>query len=242
MPKKIVNILDKNLFCSAFEIVSWKEIIYNDLCKILELFDDTRNIYHVDIITKYNKKFQLNNIKKIAKKYFIVNRFVAHSAPYDFTENSDHTSIIYTTETLNEKSECGKISKNYLSLNLQHITEAKNHNSCLHKKISIDKNGSVKNCPFTSETLGKILDDDILEKIQSKHFQKLWHITKDQIKVCKNCEFRYICTDCRVFVKDKNDIYSQPAKCTYNPYIAKWQGEEGYISVEQSLKKLETAK
>ena len=42
-----------------------------------------------------------------------------------------------------------------------------------------------------------------------------------------------MCTDCRVFIKDPENIYSQPAKCTYNPYIAKWQGEEGYVPVEE---------
>jgi len=51
--------------------------------------------------------------------------------------------------------------------------------------------------------------------------------------VCQDCEFRHICTDCRAFIKDSNNIYSQPAKCGYNPYIAKWQNEEGWISVEQ---------
>ncbi|MDR2057516.1 MAG: hypothetical protein LBP83_04405, partial [Dysgonamonadaceae bacterium] len=50
---------------------------------------------------------------------------------------------------------------------------------------------------------------------------------------CKDCEFRYICTDCRAYLQDSNDIYSQPAKCNYNPYIAKWAGEEGYYPVEE---------
>ena len=58
----------------------------------------------------------------------------------------------------------------------------------------------------------------------------------DKIIVCKDCEFRYICTDCRIFIKDNNNIYSQPLHCNYNPYIAKWEGESEYIPVEQSLK------
>jgi hypothetical protein len=42
-----------------------------------------------------------------------------------------------------------------------------------------------------------------------------------------------MCTDCRVFIKDSENSLSQPSKCTYNPYIAKWQGEEGYVPVEE---------
>ncbi|MCG8412356.1 MAG: hypothetical protein MI739_13845, partial [Bacteroidales bacterium] len=71
----------------------------------------------------------------------------------------------------------------------------------------------------------------LLDVVNSKEFQFYWNISKDQIEVCKDCEFRYICSDCRAYTKNSN-VYSQPAKCTYNPYIAKWEGEEGYVSVD----------
>ena len=51
-------------------------------------------------------------------------------------------------------------------------------------------------------------------------FRMLWNINKDKIDVCKDCEFRYICTDCRAYIKDKRDIYSKPLKCNYDPYTA----------------------
>ena len=43
-----------------------------------------------------------------------------------------------------------------------------------------------------------------------------------KIHVCKDCEFRYICTDCRAYIEDPNDILSKPLKCGYNPYTAEW--------------------
>jgi hypothetical protein len=64
-------------------------------------------------------------------------------------------------------------------------------------------------------------------------FKKLWQITKNQIDVCKDCEYRYMCTDCRCFIKDPQNIYSQPSKCNYNPYVAKWKDEEGYVPIEE---------
>jgi hypothetical protein len=60
--------------------------------------------------------------------------------------------------------------------------------------------------------------------------------TKENIALCKDCEFRYMCTDCRAYIKDPNNIYSQPAKCTYNPFIAKWRDEKDYYSVEDWIK------
>ncbi|GHT72873.1 hypothetical protein AGMMS50262_02860 [Bacteroidia bacterium] len=76
------------------------------------------------------------------------------------------------------------------------------------------------------QTFGHINKVKLKSVVESAEFQCLWTIKKDEITVCKDCEYRYICTDCRAFIKDPSDIYSQPAKCTYNPYIAKWEGED----------------
>jgi hypothetical protein len=78
-----------------------------------------------------------------------------------------------------------------------------------------------------------ISDINLIDVVKSCEFEEIWHIQKDDIDVCRDCEFRYICIDCRAFIKDKTNIYSQPEKCSYNPYIAKWEGEEGWLSIEQ---------
>ncbi len=36
-------------------------------------------------------------------------------------------------------------------------------------------------------------------------------------------EFRYICTDCRAYTENPEDIYSKPLKCGYNSYTNKWE-------------------
>ncbi|HLT42986.1 MAG TPA: hypothetical protein VKZ95_09805, partial [Sphingobacteriaceae bacterium] len=43
------------------------------------------------------------------------------------------------------------------------------------------------------------------------------------VDVCKDCEFRYICQDCRAYLKNSDDLYSKPLKCTYNPYEGVWE-------------------
>ena len=54
-------------------------------------------------------------------------------------------------------------------------------------------------------------------------FKKYWNITKDEISTCKDCEFRYICTDCRSYTESPEDYYSKPLKCGYSPYTNKWE-------------------
>jgi len=128
---------------------------------------------------------------------------------------------------------CGYISPHYFAVNLMHFSEAVNYNSCLCRKLFVDKTGEIKNCPEMSFSYGNITFVSLVDIVNSEDYRKLWFVKKNEIDVCSVCEFRFICTDCRAFIKDSENIYSQPSKCTYNPYIAKWAGEDGYVPVEE---------
>lgn len=144
-----------------------------------------------------------------------------------------NSQIYFYKRKLFDSHQCGVVDMKYFSFELDNITESIQFNSCLNRKLCIDQKGYVKNCPSMTQHFGHISDCNLEEVIHSQEFQKLWFINKDQIDVCQDCEFRYICPDCRCFIQDENDIYSQPAKCKYNPYICKWEGEEEYISVSE---------
>ena len=141
--------------------------------------------------------------------------------------------IIYTSENLDLFNDCGNIHPFLFTNNLPFFTESQHHNTCLNRKICIDAEGNIKNCPAMAKSYGNIKDTTLEEAINKPGFKDLWYICKDQIDICKDCEFRYMCTDCRCFIKDPDNIYSQPAKCTYNPYICLWEGQEGYVPVEE---------
>jgi hypothetical protein len=42
-----------------------------------------------------------------------------------------------------------------------------------------------------------------------------------------------MCVDNRVPIKRKKDEWYHKTECNYNPYIAKWQEEEGYKTLEE---------
>jgi len=54
------------------------------------------------------------------------------------------------------------------------------------------------------------------------------HMTKDQIKGCADCEFRYACFDCRSDALS-TDIYDKPWYCTYNPELGEWEPPTDFI-------------
>jgi SPASM domain peptide maturase of grasp-with-spasm system len=178
---------------------------------------------------KYHEGLDYEKLPQILKSgnFF---ELIIHSAPLNFNHEN---YIIYVDEKLSSNFQCGNISEDTFSVNMGHFTESQEYNTCLNKKISIDKKGNIKNCLSMEKTFGNVFRDDIKSTIKTKEFQALWGINKDSIEGCKDCEFRYICSDCRCFIKDPENIYSQPAKCTYNPYICKWKDEEGYVPVEE---------
>jgi hypothetical protein len=65
----------------------------------------------------------------------------------------------------------------------------------------------------------------MISAINNDNFKTLWSINKDSTLICRDCEFRYICTDCRAYLMDPDLINSKPLKCSYDPYLAKWLNE-----------------
>jgi SPASM domain peptide maturase of grasp-with-spasm system len=136
------------------------------------------------------------------------------------------SKMIFTKTNINSNSHCGKISKDYFVLNQLMYAESQQNNTCLNRKISIDKNGFIRNCPSMPQHFGNINDTTLEEALNHPDFKKYWNVTKDMIAVCKDCEFRHICTDCRAYTERthfEDDIdLSKPLKCGYNPYTNEW--------------------
>jgi len=118
---------------------------------------------------------------------------------------------------------CGVIGPKHFNLNSSHITESQHHNTCLNRKIAIDAEGNIKNCPSMAKSYGNIRDTKLIDVVKNPEFQKVWHIKKDEITKCKDCEFRHICTDCRAYLENPEDMYSAPLKCGYDPYTCTWE-------------------
>ena len=179
----------------------------------------------------FSKETTKENLENLIEKhprisYLIISNSRKNEFIPPITETMGY--IIYTKAKIESKKCCGVISPEYFISNIKLFTEAQHFNSCLHKKISIDKDGNIKNCPSMPQSYGNIKDTTLEEALKHKDFKQYWNITKDEIEVCKECEFRYICTDCRAYTertqtnKDQLDV-SKPLKCGYDPYTGEWE-------------------
>ena len=220
----IENVLNQleDCFCSALEIRIIEVVDLIALKNILVLLNDSI-IEVVDIYLRY-KLFKKKELRSLFIEFPRLNGLVFFGSEKEEINKLNGIysgNIIYTSQQLNNLH-CGIVSKNYFSLDINTFTESLSNNSCLNLKISIDSEGNIKNCPSMPESFGNIKDTTIAEAIEKPGFKKYWNITKDQIAVCKDCEFRYICTDCRAYKEDPEDDYSKPLKCGYDPYTGVW--------------------
>jgi SPASM domain peptide maturase of grasp-with-spasm system len=132
--------------------------------------------------------------------------------------------IRMVTQQVSSEMHCGVISLNSLNApSVANFFETKLFNGCLNKKVSIDSSGEIKNCPSMARSFGNTRDTSLARAVHSPGFSDKGKITKDQVKTCRDCEFRYVCSDCRAFVEDPADPYSKPLKCGYDPYTCEWE-------------------
>jgi SPASM domain peptide maturase of grasp-with-spasm system len=142
--------------------------------------------------------------------------------PKQYFLHSKSTSIYFSNRLLTNKL-CGYILPEIFENNLELYTESLKYNTCLNRKISIDENGEIKNCPSMTKSFGNIKNITLEQAVNKEGFKDTWNIKKDDIAICKDCEFRHICTDCRAYLQNPYDIFSKPLKCGYNPYTNKWE-------------------
>ena len=216
-----------NLLCENLEL-RIKQIKMSEFNNILsELIDSTIEV--IVIHTEFNNYYSDIFFKKHIQKNPRLKQVLVYGAPF----HNDFGNVKFFKNTVKFNEDCGFIEKEDFTINQPFFIQSQSCNTCLYKKISVDFDGSIKSCPSSKQSFGHVSHITLDSVVKQDGFTKLWNVRKDDIEVCKDCEYRHMCMDCRVFIDDLNNIYSRPAKCNYNPYIAKWKGEEGYRSLAE---------
>lgn len=180
------------------------------------------SINNIILYVHYSEDWNEATITELLLRYQRISSIVFTKAASDRFTDVMGRKVSFVQGSVSNK-ECGKVHTRCFSCNVRTFTEGLSHNSCLNGKISIDKEGSIKNCPSMGESFGNVNTHRLTDVVKQESFRKLWTITKDKIAGCKDCEFRYVCTDCRAFLESPDDIYSKPLKCGYDPYTGIWE-------------------
>ncbi len=206
--------------CFHVQFILETEQSETDLEKLLNIIK-TSDLLGVGFVFNFHTHY--SNFLESILTIPIVNDDIVIFNCVDENLKSKHQQRIRFRNGLYLPNQCGTICKANFSISQSFYTEALHHNTCLNRKVAIDADGNIRNCPSLAATFGNVKTDSLKASVSKPVFQNLWHIKKDDISVCKDCEFRTICTDCRAFTEEPTNPYSKPLKCGYDPYTNLWE-------------------
>jgi hypothetical protein len=246
----------EGLLCKDFQIIFTQKITQNDFERLFELlnFQFVNSIQLLINFDEYLKNIDVSILDKNPK----ISSIVIYNSPL-----TNDAGIIKFIK--NDANKCDEIvSKEFFNINLPLFNESQLNNTYFNRKMSITKEGLIKNCITLNWNYGNVKEVKLLEALSDEGnneiffkrydnpeldcstempnhleedakpaFKALFDIHKGLIDVCKICEFRNLCVDQCLPIQRDDGSWFRSKECVYNPYIAKWNDEEGYVSLSE---------
>lgn len=183
--KQLSSLSCKFIQIRFYRNTSKKEL--EDIFKFLNKIES--NSIGIDLLIPFSSEFNDFDFQSFFKHNRRLNTLIIYNYPKGKRIQSMGHSRYYinTGVNINSEKHCGFIDKSLFSINIKAFTESLKFNSCLNGKISIDKNGEIKNCPSMPNSFGNINTKTLEEAILNQHFKKYWDVSKNDIDTCKNC-------------------------------------------------------
>ncbi len=247
-PSIISNLVIKLNASSTINYETIRDVLIATKCYNIQLiFESDFELQNIDVLLKVIGFIGLRSIEVIAPfnlgysyqsltdKYKNIAFIFIYSAPKSEFNKSHILGLQQIFSSVNDFEVTHLKSLEFFNVNITLFTESQKHNAYFNRKLYIGAEGEIKNSPLTKNIFGNIHNlknaNEILDIVNAKEFQKHWFIHKGLIDVCKQCEFRHMCVDNRLPLKRNDNEWFMETECNYNPYIAKWKGEEGYKSL-----------
>jgi len=211
-----------DLRCRYLQIRIYDEVEPSSLVPLFQTLKDSP-FRHVELLLPFSNELEMEVMIGLRELHQSIDKLHFHGVPENIhlTLSTD-PSVSHQIEPINSCEACGQISKVHFRYNQESYLLSKSFNNCLYKKIGVDVKGAIKNCPSSSKTYGLAGETPLQAVLTNPDFAIPGTIKKDDIEGCRQCEFRYVCTDCRVYVEEAGNAYSKPAKCNYDPVTATW--------------------
>jgi SPASM domain peptide maturase of grasp-with-spasm system len=192
--------------------------IYENVSKITNSLKNSK-VQHISLFISHNDSLE-NNIFDV---YSNLDDRIRNIVVYNYKDELESTN----ENVIFEKTDLKSLFKRKINsiadfdIDFHSFIEANNRNLFYNRKLYIDNHGNITYNIDCDEKFVNIENYDLDELKKTSYFN-LWHITKDQIKECKDCKYRYVCPDTRIPIL-KNDEYYHIDECNYSPYEDKWK-------------------
>ena len=169
-------------------------------------------------LSQKNKK-KILSLKGPSKEYPYCQTLVMYNSPYNKTTKGSFYYLIFTEGKLYDSP--GNYSLFFPTVT--HFTEAQSHNTYFNRKVIIDEKGFYVLGVHEGSRYGNVKELGLDELVSSADYTQYWKVNKDKTEVCKDCEFRYMCIDSRIPLKNTaTGLFYFKSECSYSPYTCKW--------------------
>lgn len=219
-PEILDRVVDELILCRCqyVEIRHYQEADLSSVAHVMSRMRYT-GARGIRLVVPHLSDQWMDEVRAFVVKDRFIYQIIVHGCPDELPE----PFITKRKERFSNALCCGRIDRSDFIANYDNWTLSRSVNSCLHGKLSFDQEGNIRMCPASSHALGKVGNSSIVPALaENLAGSKEWNMTKDAVIVCRDCEFRYACTDCRMIRSDPSNIASKPLKCGYDPYTATW--------------------
>jgi SPASM domain peptide maturase of grasp-with-spasm system len=155
-----------------------------DLKDLCLTFKDSIMRY-ASILVRYDSSFTNEAVKELLEANQRVQRLVIFNSP----EELSFDFVSFVKANIESSNCCGSVNYKYFVSNIELFTESQKYNSCLNKKISVDVNGFIKNCPSMSESFGNVENTSFREVSEIETFKKFWKVNRIKLMFAKFVNF-----------------------------------------------------
>ncbi len=208
--------------CKYVQLRFGLEIDHKLISDTIKLFVDKGIFRSISVFLSQNDYESMLNYECLT--YSLINKLTIYSSNNQFNNVDEEPEFRPDNVEYIEESDfpvfknLNELRFKYFQPNIISYSEAQNHNIYYNKKAYINPKGGIQQSPFTDKVFGNVNTKSLLSVISNQTFQEYWDISKDNIEVCKDCEFRYVCNDGRIPLKRDNKMYYFAESCTYDPY------------------------
>nr|WP_321354511.1 grasp-with-spasm system SPASM domain peptide maturase [uncultured Draconibacterium sp.] len=204
--------------CCHYQIIIKSQMSPENVTQLLSLFK-ARLTKKIELFLPYNQGIeQLANAGFFAQ-YPYCQTLVMYNSPYNKTTKGSFYYLIFTEGKLYDSP--GNYSLFFPTAT--HFAEAQSHNTYFNRKVIIDEKGGYVLGVHESSRYGNVKELGLDELVSSADYTQYWKVNKDKTEVCKDCEFRYMCIDSRIPLKNTaTGLFYFNSECSYSPYTCKW--------------------
>ncbi|WP_237274249.1 grasp-with-spasm system SPASM domain peptide maturase [Tenacibaculum ovolyticum] len=194
----------------------------NELKKVVEIINHLP-FKSVKISLPYTEeKNNLNELTNICEDNINISEIIFYNSPYE-KNVIPNISTKFTYIKDNKYNSAKKHLKDF-HVNMNLFMESQKHNTFFNRKLIISSLGFITNSIENKRDQWDFKNESLLKVTSSNKFRENWFVNKDSIKICQDCEFRYMCVDSRTPLKlEKENKWYFNTKCSYDPYKAEWE-------------------